>query len=115
MSFKKTRKSVEDLVQKELAYAQEDHGMAFYSAHKGAAVIFEEICETTTEYELMTGKWVDFWQSVMVDDDRDIINMRASCIGRHAILLACEAIQVAAMCAKMMKEDEDAAEVQDGE
>ena len=115
MSYKKTKRSVYHLMRKELEYAQENHGKTFHSNHEGAAVIYEEICETATEYELMADKWDDFWKSVMADDEDRLIRLKASRIGRHAVNLASEAIQVAAMCAKMMEVNVDAAEVQDGE
>lgn len=115
MSYKKTKRSVEHLVWKELEYAQENHGKTFHSNHEGAAVIYEEICEATAEYELMTDKWDDFWKSVMADDEDRFIRLKASRIGRRAVALACEAIQVAAMCAKLMEVEYDGTQVPNGE
>lgn len=99
MSYKKTMKGVDYLVQNELDMAAEDNGEHFASDHEAFSVILEECCESKEELSVILECLHGMWRSVRQDNKcGDILTD----IERHARRLACEAIQVAAMARKAM-------------
>lgn len=97
---------VEKLVEKELASANKQFP-AFASEHEAWAVMHEELDECREEFERLT--WQDgfLWRCVKDNRNADglVKEMRVA-----AEMLACEAIQVAAMAQKyrdMLGEEED--------
>mgnify|MGYP007022102648 CR=1 FL=1 len=99
MSYKKTMKGVDYLVQNELDMACDDNGDHFNSNHEAFSVILEEVAESKDELSIIIDCLNGLWRSVRQDDKNgDILKD----IERHAKRLACEAIQVAAMARKAM-------------
>lgn len=96
----KLLEKVKTLTDEELKLANEQHPL-FASNHEGSAVIREEVEEAEdemTKIRYYNGLlWNDIKENENVKDDADAIR-------KHAILCACECIQVAAMCEKMKME-----------
>lgn len=100
MSYKKTMKGVDYLVQNELDMAADDNGEHFNSDHEAFSVILEEVFETKEELQVIVDCMNGLWRSVRQDaKNGDILKD----IERHARRLSCEAIQVAAMARKAMQ------------
>lgn len=85
---------VKFLVGVELTRANEQHPL-FHSPHEGIAVIEEEIHEARAEMLMLYKKLEESKHRVWNDEDVDVWEMR-----HISKMLACEAIQVAAMCEK---------------
>lgn len=110
MSYKRTLRGVDFLIENELDFASEEHGATFASLHEGAAVLCEEVDEVALEYHDMARNYNMLWSSVKEDDEKTA-RERAEDIASFAERLACEAIQVAAMALKFVdtvEEGEDA-------
>lgn len=77
----------------------------FSSAHEGYAVILEEIEEATDELNYIKTFFEFAWTNIK---DNDVMGYKenVAMLREHARLLACEAIQVAAMCEKFEKSAE---------
>lgn len=93
------KEDVENLVQKELEFANQRFPM-FRSDHEGAAVILEEIEEAKEEIEELEDNFHNLWSLVKDNDTRS-----SACAGwvfTSSVRLACEAIQVAAMAQKFI-------------
>lgn len=107
MSYKRTLRGVDYLIDNELDMAREENGEVFSSLHEGAAVLHEEVDEALDEIETVKQRYAMLWLNVKQDDPR-----AASCyaedIASHAERLACEAIQVAAMALKFIDTVEEA-------
>lgn len=101
MSYKRTMRGVDFLIENELDFARDEHGETFASLHEGAAVLCEEVDETALEYHDMARNYDMLWSSVKRDDEKSA-REHAEEIASHAELLACEAIQVAAMALKFV-------------
>jgi hypothetical protein len=86
------------LVQEELDAANLAFA-AFASLHEGYAVLLEEAEEAWEEMNGLNTLLHDLWQSIR-RDEAPIAGVAASAIERHALNLAAEAIQVAAMARK---------------
>jgi hypothetical protein len=97
MAMKKIKKGVESLALEELELANEQKPL-FHSCHEGAAVIYEELEECMEEFERLKDAFEELWACVRKDSNDDIryVDLMEIC----AVDLACEAIQVAAMCKK---------------
>lgn len=76
----------------------------FNSAHEGYAVILEEIEEASTELEQIKELLQHQWNLTKINGKPCSI---VKLLGEHAQLLACEAIQVAAMCEKFVESAEN--------
>ena len=92
-------KDVRLLVKKELRAANQKFPM-FHSAHEGWAVIREEMSEADTERYLLN-QWIEYrmWNEVKGDlkiQKEDLKEMQY-----HAVRMAVEAIQLAAMICKL--------------
>lgn len=90
---------VRNLIEIELASANERFPQ-FHSAHEGWAVIKEEVEEAEEELAKMkiylAGAWGNITSDVQANSDIESLKQRA-------INVACEAIQVAAMCQKFLE------------
>ena len=53
MSYKRTMRGVDYLIENELDFAADEHGATFASLHEGAAVLCEEVDEVALEYHDM--------------------------------------------------------------
>ena len=110
MSYKRTMRGVDYLIENELDFARDEHGETFASLHEGAAVLYEELEEAKDEILEARSFYCRLWEAVKEDDSkaaREFVEEIAS----HAERLACEAIQVAAMALKFVdtvEEGEDA-------
>lgn len=88
---------VRELVETELAAANRKHP-PFHSQHEGWAVILEEVGEAKEDFEFIDHYLRSAWEEIRKDEDaKGIITDE---IKNAAVMLACEAIQVAAMCEK---------------
>lgn len=112
MSYKRTLRGVDFLIENELDFAADEHGATFASLHEGAAVLFEEVQEAQDEDGSIDNLIQVFWEAVKNEDSKRA-RMFAEEIASHAERLACEAIQVAAMALKFVdtvEEGEDGRE-----
>lgn len=91
---------IEELVKEELREANEKHPL-FSSAHEAYAVIKEEVEEVEDELEKIETDIEIIWQSIKTNE-RDFREHRIKAIKANAENLAAKAIQVAAMCQKMI-------------
>lgn len=101
MSYKRTMRGVDYLIENELDFASEEHGATFASMHEGAAVLAEEAQEAAEESEIIHRKFDYLWKEVRSDNSKSAREY-AEDIASHAERLACEAIQVAAMALKFV-------------
>lgn len=101
MSYKRTLRGVDYLIENELDFATEEHGATFASMHEGAAVLAEEAQEAGEESEIIHRKFDRLWAEVRADNSKSAREY-AEDIASHAERLACEAIQVAAMALKFV-------------
>lgn len=107
MSYKRTMRGVDYLIENELDMAREYYGDTFASMHEGAAVLFEEVQEAQDEDGSIDNLIPLFWEAVKNEDSKRA-RMFAEEIASHAERLACEAIQVAAMALKFVDTVEEA-------
>lgn len=107
MSYKRTMRGVDYLIENELDFASEEHGETFASMHEGAAVLYEELEEAKDEILEARSLYSRLWEAVKEDDSK-WARMMAEEIASHAERLACEAIQVAAMALKFVYTVEEA-------
>lgn len=101
MSYKRTMRGVDFLIENELDLARDEHGATFASLHEGAAVLAEEAQEANEEAELIHRMFDRLWADVRADNSKSAREY-AEDIASHAERLACEAIQVAAMALKFV-------------
>lgn len=101
MSYKRTLRGVNYLIVNELDTARDEHGETFASMHEGAAVLKEEIEEASDESVFAEEAYNALWYAVK-EDDAKRARHNAEEIASRAELLACEAIQVAAMALKFV-------------
>lgn len=97
----KLLKTVQSVVGEELNRTYLEYGNKdFNSLHEGYAVLKEEIEEAEEELQRINGKFNAVWGAVRRDEfPKESIHL----LKHHAELLACEAIQVAAVAQKFMK------------
>lgn len=101
MSYKRTLRGVDYLIENELDMAQEEHGEVFASMHEGESVLREEIEEAIDEVNAISREASRMWRFIKEDDAEPAMRC-AEEIASHAERLACEAIQVAAMALKFV-------------
>lgn len=101
MSYKRTMRGVDYLIENELDYAAEKHGSTFASMHEGDSVIREECEEAGLEFNQVDKHYRLMWEFIKENDFRNA-RRYAEEIASHAERLACEAIQVAAMALKFV-------------
>lgn len=101
MSYKRTLRGVDYLIDNELDMARDEHGATFASMHEGFAVIKEEADEACDDLGAIKLKCGAMWQRVKNDDYKSA-SKYAEDIASCAERLACEAIQVAAMALKFV-------------
>lgn len=107
MSYKRTMRGVDYLIENELDFAAEEHGETFASMHEGAAVLKEEVEEAIDENVFVKEAYHALWNAVK-EDDKKRSRLNAEEIASRAERLACEAIQVAAMALKFVDTVEEA-------
>jgi hypothetical protein len=96
----KLLKTVQSDIQEELIRTSQEYGYKpFNSTHEGYAVLKEEVEESEEELERIKSKLNIVWGAVRRDEfPSESIHL----LKLHAELLACEAIQVAAMAQKFI-------------
>lgn len=96
--MKKLKTEVEKAVAFELSEANKNYPL-FASRHEGLAVIEEEVWEAKNELVRLDGQFNTFRYNVFTDE-YEVITEDVQMMREYAVDLACEAIQVAAMCDK---------------
>lgn len=96
----KTLHGVRCLVSKELTMARRTNGDAFHSPHEGYGVTMEELDEAREEVKNAQLAAESLLYAIRKDNWRRVNGLLKD-LERHAILAACEYIQVAAMARKM--------------
>lgn len=99
MVVRELQDEIVTVVFSELLRAQKEHGETFNSMPEAFSVIWEEAKE---EMQRVIRKANDVWLANRRDDEK-VFTMCASKTAAAATLLACEAVQVAAMCMKAQK------------
>lgn len=100
--MKKLIDAVTLLADAEYKRASSEHGSVAGSEHEAYALIKEEAEEASDETVQMWNKIKAFWATVKTDESPNSQKRHLDSIKRHAILGACELIQVAAMADKAM-------------
>lgn len=96
--MKKLLANLEPVIAKELVEANDNYPQ-FASRHEGMAVIEEEVWEAKDAFVSLDAQFNTFRYNVFTDE-YEIISEDVQLMREHAVNLACEAIQVAAMCDK---------------
>lgn len=91
--------AINGLIASELDNIHHEHGMYYHSAHEAYGVLAEEIDETLEQIADITSE-ADKLLGILRRDDEVALDAVAGSIKAHALLAACECIQVAAVCAK---------------
>ena len=91
---KRLMKSVNELVSQELKMANTNFP-PFNSRHEGYAVLLEEVEEAEWDMEAVRSATDSLWHAIKRDMPIPVAGVK-----NYAVRLACEAIQVAAMCDK---------------
>lgn len=94
------RGEVRALVAKEYGVAKRDHG-PLASMHEGYAVLLEEVEEMEESMESVRNHMKCLWMNVRYDNN-STTEAAARNAMESAIHTACEAIQVAAVCKRIM-------------
>ncbi len=94
---------IEKLAREELQRANKKFPL-FHSHHESHSVISEEVEECLEDLEIMLDKLNKYWEDIR-GNNIDISTLQE--INGHAQLLACEAVQVAAMAQKGQLLDKD--------
>lgn len=99
---KELQDEIVTVVFSELLRAQKEHGETFNSMPEAFAVIWEEVEEVKEDMQRVITKANDIWLANR-RDDVEAFQEYADKMATAASLLACEAVQVAAMCIKAQK------------
>lgn len=91
---------VQELKEKEYGRAAAKFGLKNNSDHESYAVLLEEFQEAQEDMDIVQRKLNNFWALVKRNDNPDLKLSMAKGLEQYAELLACEAIQVAAMAKK---------------
>lgn len=91
------KQDVNELAKQELKLANENFP-PFNSNHEGYAVLLEEVEEAEYEMDMVKSSLNYVWGAVKTD----IPIIPVEDVKKYAVRLACEAIQVAAMCDKFI-------------
>lgn len=102
MVVRELQDEIVTVVFSELLRAQKEHGETFNSMPEAFSVIWKEIEEANEEMQRVRQKANDVWLANR-RDGADAFRMCASKTAAAATLLACEAVQIAAMCMKAQK------------
>lgn len=97
-----TKKYVEAAVGAETQNAVEKFGLTYNSLHEGYAVLKEEVEEALEESKQVTAALDRLWSGIKNNDKLDLKN-HVSAILLSAEQMALEAVQIAAVCNKILK------------
>jgi hypothetical protein len=95
------RENVQNAVLAELANAVRNYGAGYHSLHEGYAVLLEETEEASDDMDYIKKNMGVLWQSIKTNDLKDTTLLTD--IEGTAQMLALEAIQIAAVCAKFKR------------
>lgn len=95
-----SREDIVSAVNKEYEAAKKEYG-PLSSTHEGYAVLLEEVEELGDEFEGIEHYLDYMWSQVKANDYLNTTEA-ASCMRYIAIQAACEAVQVAAVCQRIM-------------
>jgi hypothetical protein len=95
------RENVQNAVLAELANASKNYGKKYNSLHEGYAVLLEETEEAGDDMDYIKKNMGVLWQSIKTNDLKDTTLLTD--IEGTAQMLALEAIQIAAVCAKFKR------------
>lgn len=93
---------VNNVIAAECSIAALEHGSVNNSDHESYAIILEECEEASEEVNLIAECLEHFWNKVRVDAEDNYKLNDLKCLEHHAMLAACEFVQVAAMARKAM-------------
>lgn len=99
--MKKIYEKVEPVINTEYRESNKNSPM-FNSPHEGYAVVAEEYDEMVVEHKCIEELMDYFWEYVKRNDDKAVQD-RVESIEHRAHLMACEAIQLSAMCRKYLE------------
>lgn len=99
--MKKLLAGVDTLVDLELGLANKDHGDRFHSLHEGYGVIREELDEAKEERQAVGDAFGDVMYYIRTGQYAELRECLVK-MNERAQLAACEYIQVAAMCKKLL-------------
>ena len=97
--MEKLKYQVSYLIEEELKRANKKFQPKFNSEHEAYSIIKEEVEEATEELEHVISNFNKMWWQIRYDNREQSLKY-AILIKKHAILIAAESIQVAAMCNK---------------
>lgn len=91
---------VKNVITTEYSVAALEHGRVNNSDHESFGIMLEEAQEASQEVGLVTTALENFWNKVKMDSDDSLKLEDLKSLECHAMLAACEFIQVAAMARK---------------
>lgn len=95
-----TKKYIQAAISSEKQNAIENYGLTYNSDHEAFAVLKEEVEETRDEQIQVKNGLYKFWNEIKNNKNIDEKNIAFIC--EHAEKLALEAVQVAAVCKKIL-------------
>lgn len=98
-----TEKKISEAITLEIVNAVKLHGAEYNSNHEAYAVLLEEVEEAETNMKDILELNKELWEDVKADNDTEI-KADARRISFYAYYLAMEAVQVAAVCKKIIGE-----------
>lgn len=97
-----TTSYVKGAIGSEVKNAVENWGERYNSLHEGVAVLKEEVDETRDEYIQIKNLIYDVWNNVRFNNPK-VCKTNVKALRDHAEKLALEAVQICAVCEKMLK------------
>lgn len=85
----------------ELENAVKTYGEKYNSVHEGYAVLQEEIEEALDDLKYIQNNTAELWKKIKSDEEIDTSLLTV--ISGTALLLACEAVQISAVCEKFKR------------
>lgn len=112
MSMEKLMEEVKECVEHEYSRASDNYGPTNHSDHESYAIILEEFQEAETELTHCSHDLCLLWEFIKADLEDSEKRYKLRSIQHHALLAACECIQVAAMAYKALLTSESREERQ---
>ena len=104
MFDKMTELKINEAVVLELIHATKTYGTSYHSLHEGYAVLLEEVEEAAKELDYIENHLSMIWYAVKSDNEAEV-KSNARVIALDAVNLAKEAVQIAAVCRKILGEN----------
>lgn len=95
-----TTQYVKAAIGSETTVAVKNYGDTYNSLHEGVAVLKEEVDESRDEYIAIKNGLYKVWNGIRINE---VKKEDVEYILKHAELLALEAVQVCAVCNKVLK------------